>query len=91
MSARVAILLASTGRVINQAFRFANKPIYCTQFHPELDRLALIERVEAYTRYVREILGQSIPQFADGCRDTPECRSLLPAFLEQTFGRSGDG
>ncbi len=28
-----AVLLASTDRVENQAFRFAGKPIYCTQFH----------------------------------------------------------
>ncbi|MDH3584864.1 MAG: type 1 glutamine amidotransferase [Phycisphaerae bacterium] len=83
-----AVLLASTSRVKNQAFCFAGKPIYCTQFHPELDRQSLIERVEAYPRYVHEILGQSIPQFADGCRDTPECRSLLPAFIEHAFGPS---
>lgn len=86
-----AVLLASTPRVTNQAFRFARKPIYCTQFHPELDRQALIERVEAYPSYVRDILGQSIPQFAEGCVDTPECRSLLPAFLEDVFGRADGG
>ena len=33
-----AVLLASSPRVPEQAFRFAGRPIYCTQFHPELDR-----------------------------------------------------
>ena len=33
-----AELLASSTRVKEQAFRFVGRPIYCTQFHPELDR-----------------------------------------------------
>ena len=43
-----AILLASSESVTNQAFKVAEKPIYCTQFHPELGRQTLLERVHAY-------------------------------------------
>ena len=33
-----AVLLATSERSENQAFHFPGVPIYCTQFHPELDR-----------------------------------------------------
>ena len=38
-----------------QAFCFPGKPIYCTQFHPELDRAAMLDRVVAYPEYVDRI------------------------------------
>ena len=75
-----AVLLASSDLVANQAFKFAEAPIYCTQFHPELDREALIQRVRAYPRYVESIAGVSIEQFEQLCRDTPEARLLLKRF-----------
>ena len=34
--------------VPNQAFRFDGKPIYCTQFHPELSMAANRQRYTAY-------------------------------------------
>ncbi len=78
-----AIRLASSERVLNQAFRFPDKPIYCTQFHPELDRRALVERIRAYPRYVETITGEGIDEFAAGCRETPESDRLLGRFLAQ--------
>ena len=57
-----AVLLASWGRVAEQAFRFADRPIYCTQFHPELDRAALIQRVQAYPEYVERSAGMAVRQ-----------------------------
>lgn len=47
-----ATLLASSGTVRNGAFRFDGKPIYCTQFHPELDREGLVLRIAAYPEYL---------------------------------------
>ena len=77
-----AVLLACTDRVENQAFHFANKPIYCTQFHPELDRSGLIERVEAYPRYVEEIAKMSLLEFADRhCREASGTDALLQHFV----------
>lgn len=77
-----ATRLASSAKVENQAFRFDGKPIYCTQFHPELNRAALIERVRAYPIYVEKIEGISIDQFIDRCAETPETDQLLSRFVE---------
>ena len=38
-----AQLLASSTFVTNQAYRFEDRPIYCTQFHPELNRDDLVQ------------------------------------------------
>jgi GMP synthase (glutamine-hydrolysing) len=81
-----ATLLASSARVENQAFRLDGRPIYCTQFHAELNRNDLLERVNAYPEYVRHVSGMSIEQFGEACRDTPESESLLPRFVEHVFG-----
>ena len=55
-----AVLLASSDKVENQAFRFRNKPIYCTQFHPEIDREGLLTRLRQYPEYVQKITGLSM-------------------------------
>jgi GMP synthase (glutamine-hydrolysing) len=81
-----ATLLASSDKVENQAFRFEGKPIYCTQFHPELDRDAFIGRVEAYPVYVKKIEGVTIEEFAARCVDTPETDQLLSRFVELIVG-----
>jgi GMP synthase (glutamine-hydrolysing) len=80
-----AVLLASSARVRNQAFRFAGKPIYCTQFHPELDRTGFLERVRAYPEYVERIAGVPYEQFVDHCRETPEANLLLRRFVDLVF------
>jgi GMP synthase (glutamine-hydrolysing) len=77
-----AVLLASSGRVPEQAFRFAGRPIYCTQFHPELDRTALSERVRAYPDYIERTSGLPYDQFIAKCRETPEANALLRRFVE---------
>jgi GMP synthase (glutamine-hydrolysing) len=82
-----AELLASTERVRNQAFRFKDKPIYCTQFHPELDRESLVERVAAYPVYIDRIAGVSHEELIAGCRDTPEANTLLRRFVKVVFGK----
>lgn len=76
-----AVLLASSTKVRNQAFRFADKPIYCTQFHPELDRSAILERVAAYPQYVERIAGVPPAVFIESCRETPEANQLLRRFV----------
>jgi GMP synthase (glutamine-hydrolysing) len=82
-----AVLLASSARVVEQAFRFAGKPIYCTQFHPELDRAALMERVVAYPEYVARIARMPFEEFTASCRETPEANSLLRRFVMTVFGQ----
>ena len=62
-----AIRLASSCKVENQAFKIKGKPIYGTQFHPELNRASLIERVRAYPKYVESITGDPIEVFVEKC------------------------
>jgi GMP synthase (glutamine-hydrolysing) len=76
-----AVLLASSNSVREQAFRFVDKPIYCTQFHPELDRAAMLERVVAYPEYVERIAQVTYDEFVLRVRDTPESKSLLRRFV----------
>lgn len=75
--------LAQSEKVDNQAFRIVGKPIYATQFHPELDRAAFVERVYAYPRYVETISGESIEAFAANCVETEATSQLLGRFMEQ--------
>ena len=81
-----AVLLASTDRVENQAFRFADKPIYCTQFHPELRVKGMAERLEAYPEYVEKIAGMSIEAFLETLSETPDTNRLLARFVQHVFG-----
>ena len=76
-----AVLLASSPRVAEQAFRFAGRPIYCTQFHPELDRAAMLERLVAYPEYVARIARVPYDDFIQNLRETPEANSLLRRFV----------
>lgn len=89
-----ACLLASTARVENQAFCFPGRPIYCTQFHPELDRESLIHRLRAYPQYVHEIAGVTLEEFErDFCRETTQVNQLLKRFLAlaaEMFDKSGE-
>jgi GMP synthase (glutamine-hydrolysing) len=80
-----AVLLASSARVPEQAFHFAGLPIYCTQFHPELDRAAMLERVMAYPEYVARIARVPFDDFVHSVQETPEANSLLRRFVEMVF------
>lgn len=77
--------LVSSDRVTNQAFRIPGKPIYCTQFHPELTREALLERIRVYPQYVQEIAGVPYEQFAASCAPAPDCETLVRRAAEFYF------
>jgi GMP synthase (glutamine-hydrolysing) len=83
---RDAVLLASSKLVAEQAFRFEGRPIYCTQFHPELNRAAILERVVAYPSYVERIARTTYEEFIRGVEETLEANGLLRRFREVTFG-----
>lgn len=78
-----AVRLAFSEKVENQAYRFEGLPIYCTQFHPELNRDDLIARATNYPEYIERISGTSVEQFAAACRDTPETEALLRRFVTE--------
>lgn len=73
-----AILLASSKKVKNEAFRFKKKPIYCTQFHPELKKNDLKKRMETYPSYVKKILGISNSEFLKRhCLEAKDTEQLI--------------
>ncbi len=80
-----AELLASSSRVKEQAFRFTSRPIYCTQFHPELNRDSMLERVIAYPDYVTRIARVPYDAFVHSVHETPEANSLLRRFVQHFF------
>lgn len=78
-------LLASSGLVENQAYRFDNRPIYCTQFHPELNYEDLLLRVQNYPEYIERIAGLPPERFPELLTPTPETELLLERFVKQYF------
>jgi len=79
-------LLASSDLVENQAYRFDGLPIYCTQFHPELNRTDMLARVLTYPEYAERIAGLPAERFAELLRDTPQAEELLRRFVALVFG-----
>jgi GMP synthase (glutamine-hydrolysing) len=79
-------LLASSDRVTNQAYRFDDRPIYCTQFHPELNCDDLQQRVRTYPEYIERIAGLPVERFSELIEETPETEALLLRFVTHVFG-----
>jgi len=79
-------LLASSEKTVNQAYRFDDAPIYCTQFHPELTCEDLLLRVRAYPRYIEEIAGLPAERFVEMIVETPEASALLQRFVKHMLG-----
>jgi GMP synthase (glutamine-hydrolysing) len=75
-----AVLLASSPRVQNQAYTFADRPIYATQFHTELTADDLVLRLRQYPEYVELVTGGSFEEFRKQIYNTPECAALLARF-----------
>jgi len=80
-----AILLASTQLVTNQAYWIEETPIYCTQFHPELNCRDLLQRVRHYPKYIERIAGLPPERFSEMIRETPETELLLHRFVSLVF------
>ncbi len=76
-----AVWLARTQRNPYQAYRLKGLPVVCTQFHPELNRQELLDRVYNYPEYVHRIAGMDLDEFATRCADTPEAERLLRDFV----------
>lgn len=80
-----ATLLASSDRVENQAFHFPGKPIYCTQFHPELDQAGLLARIGRYTSYLRLAGARDLDELADMTPPLDHLDGILKRFLDVAF------
>ena len=75
-------LLASSAKVANQAYRFDDAPIYCTQFHPELDAAGMYARLASYPRYAEEVAGTTMERLASRMEETPRANELIRRFAE---------
>ena len=79
-------LLASSKRVRNQAYRFDDAPIYCTQFHPELNCDDLLTRLTHYPDYIKRIAGVPPERFPEMLDDATESEEILRRFAAMHFG-----
>ncbi len=86
-----AVSLASSDRSPSQAYRFAGKPIYCTQFHPELTLETLLDRLRTYPQYVQTIAGLPYDEFVATCTESVETQDLLPRFVQAVIASHHDG
>jgi GMP synthase (glutamine-hydrolysing) len=67
-----------------EAFRLEGLPIYGSQFHSELSKQRLFERLHSYRRNYPELQGdQQFEGILDSLRETPEIDALLRRFLER--------
>ena len=81
-----AIHLVSSAEVEHHAFRIAGKPIYATQFHPELRKQEMVERLQTYPQYVHNISGMTVDKFIHALRESPQANNLLRTFIAHVFG-----
>ena len=77
-----AVELASTDLCANQAFRLADRPIYGTQFHAELTRERLLERLMVY-RHIYMPDDEAFEEMSESLKPTPHARHILRRFLEE--------
>ena len=82
-----AVGLVSSDRVANQAFRIEGAPIYGTQFHPELTRETILDRLRTYPTYVENIARMPFAEFEATCQDSPGTQDILRRFVEEAFGK----
>ena len=79
--------LARSRRNPHQAIRFPGKPIWATQFHPELDATTNRGRFLRYLKgYSRHMNPEERQRRLRSFRDSPHTDRLLPRFLRLVFG-----
>ncbi|MDX1416520.1 MAG: type 1 glutamine amidotransferase [Candidatus Promineifilaceae bacterium] len=80
------INLASSALVPFQAFRIPDKPIWATQFHPELTGEENLLRFHRYKEEYDAIYGpEQLKAVLDRFNDSPETDELIPRFLHILF------
>lgn len=79
-----AVPLASSDRCPYQAFRVAGRPVYATQFHPEMSWIENRRRFERYMRQYGSLFGAAEAQrILDSHQPSPESNALLSRFVEE--------
>ena len=80
-----ATLLASSDKVLHQAYRFDDAPVYCTQFHPELAAADLLLRFKSYPHYLEQVAQVTADELEQQLRETPESEALVRQFIQVTL------
>lgn len=76
----VCELLAYTDKCPH-AFKVKDKPFWAFQFHPEVDKTTLVERLTFYQSAYTDGPGQ-LQQVIDSAKETPESNALVRSFIE---------
>ena len=80
------INLATSANSPCQAIRIPDKPIWATQFHPELSADENRRRFRQYLDGYASLLSEEeIEEKLAGFRDSPETDLLVPGFLDLVF------
>jgi GMP synthase (glutamine-hydrolysing) len=78
--------LASSEASPFQALRVPNKPIWASQFHPELDRRANEDRYRHYLEgYASHMTAEEREAAFERFRESPQASGLLRRFIELVF------
>lgn len=85
-----AVSLVSSATLPNEAFTFPGKPIYATQFHPELDREDLVARLAAYPPYLKLAGAATLEEFRNAHPETADTASLLRRFAARLAATDPD-
>ncbi len=79
--------LASSENAPFQALRVPNKPIWATQFHPELTKEENLKRFRRYMDgYASMLLPGELQKTLERFDDSPEADGLLRRFMTLVFG-----
>jgi GMP synthase (glutamine-hydrolysing) len=73
-------------------FRVEDRPFWAFQFHPEVDRATLVERLTVFKDQYTDG-DEHLRQVLDGARETPEANRLVTKFVDRVLlegrGRAG--
>lgn len=79
--------LALSERAPFQALRIPGKPVWASQFHPELDRKSNLARFKRYLRgYAADLNDEELAEAFARYQESPEASDLLRGFLRLVFG-----
>jgi GMP synthase (glutamine-hydrolysing) len=78
--------LAASDLIPYQAFRIPGRPIWATQFHPELSGSENLQRFHRYTDEYATVYGpEQLQAVLDRFTDSPETDGLLRTFVDLVF------
>lgn len=79
--------LAKSKNSPSQSIRVPGKPIWATQFHPELTAKENLRRFRQYLKGYASMMDQKeIDETLNRFQESPETDALIPGFLDLVFG-----